>query len=202
LTDGFSPPLFAPLEAAFNRNIAASAAARALCERLEGKSLAVKAAGLPFDIYLRCNAGRLQMSAARSSEADATLSGNVLGLLSLAGANPESAIRGGAVHIEGDAEVAQAFKELLAQARPEVEEELARFIGDVPAHQIGRFTRGALDFGRRLAGTFTQNVGEYLQEESRDLPSTTEVEEFLQDVDRLRDDTDRLEARLKLLETK
>jgi ubiquinone biosynthesis protein UbiJ len=201
LTGGFSPMLFAPLEAALNRNIAASAAARALCERLEGKTLAVKVAGLPFDLYLRCSAGRLHVTSTQS-QSDATLSGTVVGLMSLAGAGPESAVRGGSVHIEGDAEVAQGFKELLALARPEFEEELARFVGDVPAHQIGRLARGALDFGKRLAGTFTQNVAEYLQEESRDLPSATEVAEFLQDVDRLRDDTERLEARLKLLENK
>jgi ubiquinone biosynthesis protein UbiJ len=43
---------------------------------------------------------------------------------------------------------------------------------------------------------------EYLQEEGRDLPTPTEVEEFLADVDRLRDDAERLEARLARLESR
>ena len=47
-----------------------------------------------------------------------------------------------------------------------------------------------------------QNVAEYLQEEGRDVPSRTEAEEFLHGVDRLRDDVDRLEARLTLLEAR
>jgi ubiquinone biosynthesis protein UbiJ len=47
-----------------------------------------------------------------------------------------------------------------------------------------------------------QNVAEYLQEEGRDVPNRTEAEEFLHGVDRIRDDVDRLEARLKLLEAR
>jgi ubiquinone biosynthesis protein UbiJ len=60
--------------------------------------------------------------------------------------------------------------------------------------------RGVLDFGRRAGTTFTQNVGEYLQEEGRDLPTRPEMNEFLEAVDRLRDDVERAEAKLVLLE--
>ena len=123
-------------------------------------------------------------------------------MLRLAGPAPEAALRGGAVHIEGDAEVAQTFSELLKQARPDLEEELSRVIGDVAAHQVGNVARSALGFARRAADTFAQNVAEYLQEEGRDVPSRTEADEFVTGVDRLRDDVDRLEARLQLLERK
>jgi ubiquinone biosynthesis protein UbiJ len=109
-------------------------------------------------------------------------------------------LRGGAVHIEGDAEVAQTFSELLTAARPDLEEELSRVVGDVAAHQMGNAARTALGFARRAHDTFLQNVAEYLQEEGRDVPNRTEAEEFLHGVDRLRDDVDRLEARLKLVE--
>ena len=42
----------------------------------------------------------------------------------------------------------------------------------------------------------TDNIREYLQEESRDLPSRYEVDRFTADVDALRDDVDRLAARV------
>jgi ubiquinone biosynthesis protein UbiJ len=42
-------------------------------------------------------------------------------------------------------------------------------------------------------------MGEYLTEESRDLPAPPEVEAWVEQVDRLREDADRLEARLALL---
>jgi ubiquinone biosynthesis accessory factor UbiJ len=59
-----------------------------------------------------------------------------------------------------------------------------------------------MGFAQRAASTFTQNVSEYLQEEGRDVPSRTEADEFIADVDKLRDDIDRIEARIVMLEAK
>jgi ubiquinone biosynthesis protein UbiJ len=120
--------------------------------------------------------------------------------MQLAGATPQTALRSGAVHIEGDAEVAQTFSELLQHARPDLEEELSRVVGDVTAHQVGNAARSALAFGRRAADTFAQNVAEYLQEEGRDLPTRIEADEFITAVDKLRDDVERFDARLAHLE--
>ena len=43
------------------------------------------------------------------------------------------------------------------------------------------------------------NIREYLQEESRDLPSRYEVDRFTREVAAVRDDVDRLEARIRRL---
>ncbi len=192
--------LFAPLESILNRNLAGSAAARELLRKLNGKVFAVDVTGMPLKIYFRAADERLAVMAQHEGVSDAVISGSPLGLAKMIGAQPESSIRTGSVRIEGDAETAQAFRDLLAQARPEFEEELSRIIGDVAAHQVGRVVRGVLDFGRRTGTTFTQNVGEYLQEEGRDLPTRPEMNEFLEAVDHLRDDVERAAARLALLE--
>jgi ubiquinone biosynthesis protein UbiJ len=190
-----------PLESVLNRNIAASSAARKLCRQLEGKTLAMHLTGVPLNIQFRCDGERMSLDTAQGA-ANATLSGSPLSFLRLAGPSPESALRNGAVHIEGDAEVAQAFSELLKHARPDLEEELSRVVGDVAAHQIGNIARSALAFGRRASDTFARNVAEYLQEEGRDLPTRIEADEFIAGVDAIRDDVDRLEARLVLLEAR
>jgi ubiquinone biosynthesis protein UbiJ len=44
------------------------------------------------------------------------------------------------------------------------------------------------------------NIREYLQEESRDVPSRYEVERFSSDVGELRDDVERLAARVRRLQ--
>ena len=44
------------------------------------------------------------------------------------------------------------------------------------------------------------NIREYLQEESRDAPSRYEVDRFTANVNALRDDVDRLEARIDRLQ--
>jgi ubiquinone biosynthesis protein UbiJ len=156
--------------------------------------------GVPLSVYFKSHGEHMTLHTDHEGTPDATLSGSPLSLMRLAGPAPEAALRGGSVHIEGDAEVAQTFSELLKAAQPDLEEELSRVVGDVAAHQIGNAARSALGFARRAHDTFMQNVAEYLQEEGRDVPSRTEAEEFLQGVDKLRDDADRLEARLKLLE--
>jgi ubiquinone biosynthesis protein UbiJ len=186
----------APLESVLNRNIAGSAAARRLCKQLDGKVLALHVTGLPLNVFFRSEGERMSIDTTNAGTPAASLSGSPLALLRLAGPAPESAIRGGSIQIQGDAEVAQAFSELLKQAQPDLEEELSRVIGDVAAHQVGNTARAVLGFGRRAVDTLTQNVAEYLQEEGRDLPTRTEADEFVADVDKLRDDVARLEARL------
>jgi ubiquinone biosynthesis protein UbiJ len=189
-----------PLESVLNRNIAASSAARALCRRLDAKVMALHIEGMPLSIYFKANGEQMSLDTQHEGTPNATLSGTPLSLLRMAGPAPETALRTGSVHIHGDAEIAQTFSELLKQARPDLEEELSRVIGDVAAHQVGNVARSALGFARRAADTFAQNVSEYLQEEGRDAPSRTESDEFIAGVDKLRDDVDRFEARLSLLE--
>jgi ubiquinone biosynthesis accessory factor UbiJ len=189
----------APFESVLNRNIAGSSTARQRCKQLEGKVLALHMTGMPLNLFFRSDGERMTIDTVDAGAAAATLSGTPLAFLRLAGPAPEAAIRGGSIHIEGDAEVAQAFSELLEAAQPDLEEELSRLIGDIAAHQVGNAARTALGFGRRAIDTFTQNVAEFLTEESRDLPTRTEADEFFADVDKLRDDAARLEARLARL---
>lgn len=190
----------APFESVLNRNIAGSAAARQSCKRLQGKVLALHMTGLPLDLFFRSDGERMTIDTADTEPPAAALSGTPLAFLRMVGPQPEAEIRGGTVHIQGDAEVAQAFSELLKVAQPDLEEELSRVIGDVGAHQVGNAARAAFGFGRRAIDTLTQNVAEYLTEEGRELPTRIEADEFFAEVDTLRDDTARFEARLSLLE--
>lgn len=188
------------LEAVLNRNVAESRGAQALARQLDGRVLSLTVEGTPIAVFFRAEGGRLALASRHDADADASLSGTPIALLALAGPKAEGALRTGGVRIEGDAEVAQKFRELLAQAQPDFEEELARVLGDVAARRLANAARGLLDWGRKAAGSFTGSVVEYLQEEGRDVPTRVEVDEFLEGVDRLRDDTERLEARLARLE--
>lgn len=189
-----------PFESVLNRNIAGSAVARRLCKQLEGKVLALHMTGLPLDLYFRSDGERMSIDTTDSDPPAASLRGTPLAFLRLVGSAPENIVRGGALHVQGDAEVAQAFSELLKAAQPDLEEELSRIVGDVAAHQIGNAARTAIGFGRRALDTFTQNLAEFLTEESRDLPTRTEADELFSEVDRLRDDVARLEARIARLQ--
>jgi ubiquinone biosynthesis protein UbiJ len=188
------------LESVLNRNVAGSRRAQALARQLDGRVMSLTVEGTPLAFYFRADGGRLAIATRHDGPADASLSGTPIALLALAGPKAEGALRQGGVRIEGDAEVAQKFRDLLEQAQPDFEEELARVLGDVAARRFANVARGVLDWGRKAAGSLTGSVVEYLQEEGRDLPTRVEVDEFLDGVDRLRDDTDRFEAKLSRLE--
>jgi ubiquinone biosynthesis protein UbiJ len=197
------PNLLAPFESLVNRNIAASTPAREILKSLAGRAFAIEV-GTPLGgrlVRLRLLAGESGLSVASNEEpADATVSGTPLALASLLADRTPGRIRAAGVTIGGDAEIAQSFEKLLGYARPDLEEELARLAGDVPAHYVASAARGALEFARRARDSFARNVGEYLTEESRDLLPAAELEVFLGDVDRIREDVDRAESRLAQIE--
>ena len=91
---------------------------------------------------------------------------------------------------------------LLYHGKPDLEEELAGFIGDSAAHGIGEFSRRLRSWSQDAARTMSQNVGEYLQEESDAVPSRSEMSAFRKSVGRLRDDVARFEARLAQFESR
>ena len=187
------------IQAVVDRNVAGSPRARALLTELEGRSLAIVARYTPWRVTLSAAGGRLLLSRA-ATEADATLSGTPFALLSMTREDPQQVIRRGDVQIAGDGQVAGGFQELALLLRPDLEGELAQVIGDVPAFGIGSLLRKAMSYGRSVASTGAQNVGEYLAHERRALVPRAEAKEFLEEVDALRESVDRVAARVARLE--
>lgn len=182
-----------------NRNIGDQARAGVLARRLDGKSLRVDLNGV-IQLRALCLAGRLTLSTDGDEAADAAISGPPGALLRLLTAGRDRPLGAGSLQVRGDAEVAAAYRELLGLARPDPEEEAARLIGDVAARRLGNFARQTASWLRRGGSTFAENLVEYLQEESRDLVAKPQVEDFVREVDELREATDRAQARLERLE--
>jgi ubiquinone biosynthesis protein UbiJ len=109
-------------------------------------------------------------------------------------------LRGAGAEIEGDEALAERYRELALLLRPDLEEELALAIGDVPAHQIVRFTKAAFGWFRSAADTTVRNFAEYFAHERGDLVSRSEGRQLLEGVDDACARIDRIEARIALLE--
>jgi ubiquinone biosynthesis accessory factor UbiJ len=189
----------ASAEAAFNRNIAASTQAAALTRRLEGTSLQVDVDGITR-VRVLCFGGRLALVGGDDTPADAVISGSAPALLQMLKGGAPSAQARTSVQIRGDAEIANLYRELFTAARPDLEEELSRWVGDMPARHLSQLAKSVRTWARRARLTAGENIAEYLQEEGRDLVTKTEMEAFLGGVDGVREGVDRLEARLKGIE--
>ena len=190
--------LTATIENFLNRGLPRSPRAQELCAELAGRRIAIEAPAMAR-VLVESTGNSLRVTRG-SLPADAEVIGGPLSLLALSGNAAEASLSGGAVEVRGDAELAQKFQELARLLKPDPEEELSLVIGDVAAHRLGRLARGALGWTRSAAATLLQNFGEYFSHERGDLVSREEGEQYLRGVDALREDVDRLDARLELLE--
>lgn len=194
--------LLRPLTRVLNRNIGEVSPARDLARQLDGKTVAIRVRDTGLAMFVEIDSETLVLKSASEREPDVTLTGSLFTLAKMAGpeANGRGApIRSGELDVSGDAYTAQAFQELLRFARPDLEEELSQLIGDSAAFRASEVARGLRDWAQEARTTIGSNIREYLQEESRDVPSRYEVERFARNVDALRDDVARFEARLNQL---
>jgi ubiquinone biosynthesis protein UbiJ len=193
--------LTAQIQSMIDRHVAGSPRARELLRQLDGKCMQIVARYTPWRIALHASGTQLRVSREEPAHIDVTIAGTPIALLSLLREEPADVIRRGDVTITGDADLATRFQELLQLLRPDLEAGLARVVGDVPAYGAGSLLRKALDYGRSSVRAQAMNVGEYLAHEKRVLVPRAEAEQFLQQVDALREQTDRLAARIALLES-
>lgn len=190
--------LSSTLENLLNRGLPRSPRAQQLCAQLSGKSLAIEVREIAR-LRVSSNGSTLAV-APGEAPADATLGGGPFGLLGLLSQeSPQPLLQRGDVSVGGDTELAQKFHELLMLLRPDPEEELSGILGDVPAHQLARLARHGLGFARRALRTGVLNAAEYLGHERADLVPRAEGEQFLRGVDAVREDVERLQARLDIL---
>jgi ubiquinone biosynthesis protein UbiJ len=192
-------PATVVIEAAINAllKVDDSAHARRL-ESLQGKIVDLHLQGLELHIYLLLHAHKIEVMHFFDGEIDVTISGPPLSMASLAGSS--GALFSGAVEITGDVEAGKQFKNLLDSIEVDWEEQLSRLTGDIVAHQIGNTVRKLDRTLDRAVYSFSANLGEYLREESRLTPTQGECDHFYTDVDTLRADVDRFDARLRQLQ--
>jgi len=192
-------PFLKVVEHELNRLVGESTAAMDLVERLNGTTFAIHVEGLGLTAALHARGARLQVDT-DTENATATLRATPLDLLKLARAGSVSDVKRTRASLSGDLQVAERYSQILKLARPEFEDEISKWIGDVPAHALGEVVRGAGAWLTRAAGALRMNTAEFLQEESRAMPAPLEAEAFYADVERLRDDVERTAARLARLE--
>ena len=129
-----------------------------------------------------------------------TISANIITLLRLGfGADYQGMINDGDLQIEGDVELASQLRELFMNIDIDWEEIASKYVGDTVAYQLGIFSNRFKKYKQRSVENFRLDISEYLQEESRLMPTKVELEKFLNDVDQLEADLDRLEARTSRL---
>jgi ubiquinone biosynthesis protein UbiJ len=190
------PSLLAIVEQILNGHVQESTAALDLLSSLHGKSLGVEVRGPGVTIVVSAENEKLRLEFAGESSATATVSGTPLALLASLRGDALSGLKDSGITISGNAEAAEDFSTLLRLARPDLEEQLSHLAGDVVAHRIGGTVRNARAWSKQAVSALGMNTTEYLQEESRQVPTRVEVEGFFAEIERLRDAAERVAARV------
>ncbi len=187
---------------AVNKVAQDNAAVREALAELEGKKLRIQLTNVQYAYGLTAVDGVLRGDDAADAEADLTVCGRLEDFLKvLASRNLDPAQLQG-IDIDGDVRLAQRLLQIFSRAEFDWEEEIARRFGDVAARRIGNFFRWSQDnmIGpqSRLAG----KIRDYAQNEAFLVPSRERVRKFMDDVDTLKADADRLGQRIQRLKDK
>lgn len=203
--------LIAAIETVLNQYISMDSTAAAKLAGLSGKAIAIELQGWDFTLYLLPDTQGIQVMSAYAGEADTTIKGTPVALFNMSkGESTAATLREQNISIEGDLELGQQFNQFFKQLDIDWEEQLAQAFSkvtsestaDLLAHKLGRVAQGFQQWQPQAKQTLEQNIAEYFQQESQIFPSTEEIESFFGAVDILRNDVDRLEARIQRLQAK
>ena len=189
--------LLTPFELALNAALAHDPESQSKLVQFDQRCIAIDISDMDKVIHVQFIQDKLALSLDADSEADLTITGKAFTLAKL-GSDPDSLFSAD-IDIHGDVQFAKQLRDLLDGFDFDWEAQLARFTGDTLAYPIAH---GVRQFGRWAKDSHQSmqlNIAEYLKEEALILPDESQVNVFLSDVDTLRADTERLEARIARL---
>ncbi len=192
------------LEAALNQVLGLDPDTRTALAALDGRALTIDFRGSGRAMRLAVQGERLVIGPAFAADSDlrvAATPGSLLGLAASRLLGDHEATLPGKIEIAGDAELARRVERLVTRFEPDVDEAFARVFGDVVGFQVARALRHALAFTHKSASALARDGADYLVEERRDLVARAEMDQFLDEVDELRERGDRLAARVQRLAT-
>ncbi len=201
MTSQHSPRLLSLLlgqaQTTLNRWIAQSTAATEETRGLEGRAMVVAVEDTNLRILLRVEQQQLRLQpAADGASGDIEIRAGLFDLAALLRAESLTQLRAGEIEFRGSLRVADGFARLLRLARPQLEDELAGWIGGLPARALVQSGDAVLAWGTRTASALERDAAEFMQAEARELPRPRDVATFMRDVERLRDDVERIGQRI------
>jgi ubiquinone biosynthesis protein UbiJ len=188
------------LEGIINRYLALDPEMLDKLGSFDGKVIKMEMTGINKTLYMLPNERGMQVLSEYDGEPDTVLRGTPISLFKMGlVSNAANMLLKGEIEITGDTRLGHQFKNVFSQMDIDWSEPLASLVGDSLAWQVqqsaSRFSRWGKDTVKSVSTSFS----EYLQEESRDVVTDTELNIFNEAVDQLRDDVDRLQARINAL---
>ena len=191
--------ILAAAEGAINRALKYAPKTQADLAKLTGQS--IKIAIHQPEFQLTCLLGYpIKLQSIAESKPNASVEGNLSDYLTIVSSDdPAIALINGDLTIGGDSRLLQQLQRLLGELDIDWEAPIAAVTGDVVGHQIGRSLRGILAWGKTSRASIERQLKEFIIEEARLSPSEAELCDFYDDIRRLQQTIDRVDAKIKRL---
>ena len=188
------------IETAINRYLALDPEMLAKLAVFTGKVIKIELTGLDKQFYMFPGEKGIEIRKQHDAAVDTTLRGSPIALFKMGlVSNTANMLLKGEVEITGDTRLGHQFKKAFSEMDIDWSEPLAELVGDGLAYQLQQASKKFALWGKQSVQSVSSSVSEYLQEESRDVVTETELDIFYKGVDQIRNDVDRLEAKIKKL---
>lgn len=167
-----------------------------LLEPMIGK--VIKLSADSFVMYWIIQNDRIHLTSTYAGTVNLELSGSIFDLLT----SMKHRSNAQRLTIRGDFELAEHFSNLFQNLDIDWEEKLSAITGPYTAHGISLFITMVRNHIQSSQTSFKQNLTDYLQEELAVLVTKSELEDFFERIEHLRDDVARLSIRIQRLHAK
>ncbi len=173
----------------------------ALLKKLHSQTLTIKITDWNLSLTITPSETHLNFSnEIPEDESDCLIEGNLTGFIKMALASePQAIIQTGEINQQGNIHVLQNYQALYQALDIDWEYHLAEIIGTTPAHLFLKPFKSIKDWTVDSHQKFKHETDEYLHEEARCFPPAEEINDFYDDIQTLRNDVDRMEAKIALL---
>ncbi|NBA94089.1 SCP2 domain-containing protein [Pseudomonas sp. R5(2019)] len=192
--------ILAGVEHGLNRVLRLDSTAIQRLQALDGKVIAIDCRNPSLQVFILPGDDGLLLAGHWAADSDCTLRAPAASLLQLALSQDKSAVlHSPQVELEGDSAVLLGLVAILQDLELDWEYELSRWIGPIATQLFSSQVRSRANWTRQSLASLNQNLSEYLSEEARTLVGQREAEVRFSELDQLKLDVERLEARIERL---
>lgn len=189
------------LESLINRALALDSNTREQLQTLAGHSFRLDCTQPALSVVLIVGDSQLLLQNGSDTPATTSLRGSWDEFAKIALADdPAAALINGDVRIDGDTARVLELRSILAELDIDWEAPLAKLLGDVAAHRLGKTIRRGNRWAQQAFTAMRRQASEFVREESQWVPHPIEAEDFYRDVEALALRTEKLQARLQQLQ--
>lgn len=167
-------------------------------ESLDNKKIEIHLLGLELSFFISIEETGVFLLTEAPQEVNVRLIGAPFSLLHLLMNKNVSLVANPDIQVFGEVAVLQKFSDVMQALHLDWEGYLSHWMGDTAAFQVGNAVEQTQEYVNTQSHHWQRTFVEYWQEEAKYLPNPLEVNEFIQQIDILRDDVERFEARLQL----